>query len=57
MSARPARVAQFDTFVSRSGYTGEDGYESRSRRAGGEFRSLLLAEPTSRRSVSARAIR
>ena len=27
MSARPARIAGFDTFVSRSGYTGEDGYE------------------------------
>ena len=27
MSASPARVAGFETFVSRSGYTGEDGYE------------------------------
>ncbi len=27
MSARPARIAGFETFVSRSGYTGEDGYE------------------------------
>ena len=27
MSARPARLAEFETFVSRSGYTGEDGYE------------------------------
>jgi aminomethyltransferase len=27
MSARPARIAGFQTFVSRSGYTGEDGYE------------------------------
>jgi aminomethyltransferase len=27
MSARPARLAEFETFISRSGYTGEDGYE------------------------------
>ena len=27
MSARPARIADFEIFVSRSGYTGEDGYE------------------------------
>src|SRR5882757_7515220 len=27
MSARPARIAGVETFVSRSGYTGEDGYE------------------------------
>jgi aminomethyltransferase len=27
MSARPARVAGVEAFVSRSGYTGEDGYE------------------------------
>jgi aminomethyltransferase len=27
MSARPARVAGIEAFVSRSGYTGEDGYE------------------------------
>jgi glycine cleavage system T protein (aminomethyltransferase) len=27
MSARPARLAGVETFVSRSGYTGEDGYE------------------------------
>jgi aminomethyltransferase len=27
MGARPARIAGLETFVSRSGYTGEDGYE------------------------------
>ena len=27
MSAKPVQVAEFGTFVSRSGYTGEDGYE------------------------------
>ncbi len=27
MSARPARLVEVETFVSRSGYTGEDGYE------------------------------
>jgi glycine cleavage system T protein (aminomethyltransferase) len=27
MSARPARIGGLETFVSRSGYTGEDGYE------------------------------
>jgi aminomethyltransferase len=27
MSARPARLKGIDTFISRSGYTGEDGYE------------------------------
>jgi aminomethyltransferase len=27
MSARPARLAGVETFISRSGYTGEDGYE------------------------------
>jgi len=46
MSARPARLAQFETFVSRSGYTGEDGYEVslNSTQAEG-FARLLLAEP------------
>jgi aminomethyltransferase len=46
MSARPARLAQFETFVSRSGYTGEDGYEVSldSTQAEG-FARLLLAEP------------
>jgi aminomethyltransferase len=27
MSVRPARLGEFEVFVSRSGYTGEDGYE------------------------------
>ncbi len=46
MSARPARLAEFETFVSRSGYTGEDGYEISlaSTQAEG-FARLLLAEP------------
>jgi aminomethyltransferase len=45
MSARPARLAQFETFVSRSGYTGEDGYEVSvaSTQAEGLAR-ILLAE-------------
>ena len=39
MSARPARIAGFETFVSRSGYTGEDGYEISLRLgAGGKLR-------------------
>jgi aminomethyltransferase len=46
MSARPARIAGFETFVSRSGYTGEDGYEISiaSTQAEGFARSLL-ADP------------
>jgi aminomethyltransferase len=46
MSARPARLAEFETFVSRSGYTGEDGFEVslNSTQAEG-FARLLLAEP------------
>jgi aminomethyltransferase len=46
MSARPARVAGFETFVSRSGYTGEDGYEISLASAQAEsFVRVLLAEP------------
>jgi aminomethyltransferase len=46
MSARPARFAEFETFVSRSGYTGEDGYEvSLNSTQGQGFARLLLAEP------------
>jgi aminomethyltransferase len=46
MSARPARLAEFETFVSRSGYTGEDGYEvSLNSTQGQGFARLLLAEP------------
>ena len=44
MSARPARVAGFETFVSRSGYTGEDGFELSLRRPWQAAR-ILLAEP------------
>ena len=46
MSARPAGIAGFETFVSRSGYTGEDGYEISlaSTQAEG-FARLLIAEP------------
>ncbi|HEX9169296.1 MAG TPA: glycine cleavage T C-terminal barrel domain-containing protein, partial [Roseiarcus sp.] len=46
MSARPARVAWFETFVSRSGYTGEDGYEvSLASTQAESFARILLAEP------------
>jgi aminomethyltransferase len=46
MSARPARLSEFETFVSRSGYTGEDGYEvSLSSTQADGFARLLLAEP------------
>jgi aminomethyltransferase len=46
MSARPARVAGFETFVSRSGYTGEDGYEvSLASTQAESFARILLAEP------------
>jgi aminomethyltransferase len=46
MSARPARLAEFETFVFRSGYTGEDGYEvSLNSTQGQGFARLLLAEP------------
>jgi aminomethyltransferase len=45
MSARPARLARADTFVSRSGYTGEDGYEISLPADGAEtFARLLLAQ-------------
>ena len=46
MSARPASLAQVETFVSRSGYTGEDGYEIslHSMRAQA-FARLLLDQP------------
>jgi aminomethyltransferase len=46
MGARPARIAEFETFVSRSGYTGEDGYEISLPAAQAEmFARLLLAQP------------
>jgi aminomethyltransferase len=46
MSARPARIAGFETFVSRSGYTGEDGYEISVASAQAEhFARILLAQP------------
>ncbi len=46
MSARPARIAAFETFVSRSGYTGEDGYEISLASAQAEsFARLLLSQP------------
>ena len=46
MSARPARIAGFETFVSRSGYTGEDGYEISLPAAHGDtFARLLLTQP------------
>jgi aminomethyltransferase len=46
MSARPARIGEFETFVSRSGYTGEDGYEISLASAQAEsFARLLLSQP------------
>jgi aminomethyltransferase len=45
MSARAARLADCETFVSRSGYTGEDGYEISLPAAQAEmFSRLLLAQ-------------
>ena len=45
MSARPARIAGFETFISRSGYTGEDGYEISIASAQAEgFARVLLDE-------------
>jgi aminomethyltransferase len=46
MSARPARIAEFEAFVSRSGYTGEDGYEiSLPATQAADLARILLAEP------------
>ena len=46
MTARPARIGDVETFVSRSGYTGEDGYEISLDSARAErFARLLLSEP------------
>jgi aminomethyltransferase len=46
MSARPARLAGFETFISRSGYTGEDGYEISLAPAQAEnFARILLSRP------------
>lgn len=46
MSARAARIAGFETFVSRSGYTGEDGYEIALPSSQAEtFARLLLRQP------------
>ena len=46
MSARPARIADFETFVSRSGYTGEDGYEiSLAATQAESFARILLSQP------------
>ena len=46
MSARPARIAGFESFVSRSGYTGEDGYEISIASAQAEgFARILLGQP------------
>ena len=46
MSARPARIGEFETFVSRSGYTGEDGYEiSLASSEAESFARLLLSQP------------
>jgi aminomethyltransferase len=46
MSARPARIGEFETFVSRSGYTGEDGYEiSLAAAQADSFARTLLSQP------------
>jgi aminomethyltransferase len=46
MSARPARIVGFETFVSRSGYTGEDGYEiSVSSAHADGFARILIDQP------------
>ena len=46
MSARPARIAGFETFVSRSGYTGEDGYEiSLASTQAESFARILSSQP------------
>jgi aminomethyltransferase len=46
MSARPTKISGFETFVSRSGYTGEDGYEISIASAQAEdFARLLLSQP------------
>ncbi|HTZ68850.1 MAG TPA: glycine cleavage system aminomethyltransferase GcvT [Roseiarcus sp.] len=46
MSARPARIAELETFVSRSGYTGEDGFEiSLGASEAESFARLLLNQP------------
>ena len=46
MAAKPARLGDFETFVSRSGYTGEDGYEISLPAAGANsFARQLLALP------------
>jgi aminomethyltransferase len=46
MTARPARLTGFKTFVSRSGYTGEDGYEiSLASTQAERFARILLSQP------------
>jgi aminomethyltransferase len=46
MSARPARLAGVQTFISRSGYTGEDGYEiSVASTEAERFARMLLSRP------------
>ena len=46
MSARHARIGGFQTFISRSGYTGEDGYEiSLASSEAESFARILLDQP------------
>jgi aminomethyltransferase len=46
MSARPARLGEVETFISRSGYTGEDGYEiSVASTEAERFARILLSQP------------
>ena len=58
MDAQPLTIAGIPAHVSRSGYTGEDGFEISvaAEYAVGLWR-LLLDDPASSRSASARAIR
>ena len=56
MSARPAQLVRVETFVSRSGYTGEDGYEiSVASTEAERFARMLLGQPRRRADRPRRA--